>query len=120
MRANYPTRRKSAKREDNRGRSKNPRQDLMEEFWSLTPNEKKQRFPDTREASLKYGPATRTLNEWVKRGHIQAIAIGKNLRIDAKSLQEYLKLLQGKDSRCERRPVPWLNQESSARVEFEN
>lgn len=95
MKAKGPTEKTHGRQPTERKESTNPRHALLEEFWSQTPEERKRRFPVVREASLRYGPSNRTLQLWIAQGIVPAVAIGKKYYVDAKSLEEFLKQLQG-------------------------
>lgn len=86
--------RRKARRRGRTGGLESIRKKLISKFWSLPPGWRDEKFPDTRGASLKYGPSTRTLQEWIKRGWIRAFLLGSKYRIEAASLREHLYTLQ--------------------------
>lgn len=86
--------RRKARRRGRKEGLESKRKKLLSKFWSLPPGRRDETFPGTREASLKYGPSTRTLQEWIKGGRIRAFLLGSKYRIDAASLREHLHALQ--------------------------
>jgi excisionase family DNA binding protein len=67
------------------------KEDLLEQYLSLTEDQREQKFPTTERAAELTGMSRRTIQYWVEIEDIEAIFVGKNCRIRLDSLMTYLK-----------------------------
>ncbi|HKQ77282.1 MAG TPA: excisionase family DNA-binding protein [Blastocatellia bacterium] len=67
------------------------REDLLEQYISLSEDQREQEFPTTERAAKLTGMSRRTIQFWVECDYIEAIFVGKKYRIKLDSLMTFLK-----------------------------
>jgi excisionase family DNA binding protein len=67
------------------------REDLLEQYLSLSEDQREQKFPTTKRAAQLTGISCRTIQYWVEIENIEAIFVGKKCRVKLDSLITYLK-----------------------------
>lgn len=65
--------------------------ELLQIYFTLPPEKRKERFADTARAADLFGLSQRTVQHWIKLGVIRALPIGRKYKVDLHSLRAHLK-----------------------------
>jgi hypothetical protein len=71
-------------------RSKDPSRDLLNHWFSLSEDGRKQKFADTARAAQFAGVSRRTIPHWIDAGFVASIPVGRKHQVQLDSLKKYL------------------------------
>jgi hypothetical protein len=71
--------------------SSKPDLDLLDLWFSMSPDERNQEFADTARAAEMAGVSRRTLLDWINAGHLLSLQIGKRHHVFLRSLKAHVR-----------------------------